>query len=240
MSIVQPFLKEINGRLKHRPTACFNLKILEIDNKRSVEVSSRGVSDLVVGERITRSIRVFSSISSYRSDVYWIIRSSGRRSVIINFLFHKWLFSELNKEERILFLDILGSFKKDPMIFSALKARSTGIPKKIIRETLQEVSNFLFNRKPPTNERWNGYKTFTLSISREVIQRRPNEQKYTGWKRHQNDQGSLPSSSREDPFPLEPFDENDIVSLFLQFCRKKQSSKSEFSLYINNFRIGVL
>jgi hypothetical protein len=165
----------------------------------------------------------------------WTLRSSGRRSRIVSYLFHKWLFGTLSREEEILKYD-LDEFTRNNMIFSALRARSIGIPMRTIRKVLK-ISPILFREPAPTKERWNGYKTFSLEINKEVS---PNKErkgiKYSGWKRHQNDQGSL-GPEKEDPFYLIPNDENDVISLFLQICKEVNSGKSE--ILLNQLRIKL-
>jgi len=108
---------------------------------------------------------------------------------------------------------------------------------KTIRKTLRITSPLIFREPSPTLERWNGFKTFYLEINKVVS---PNNErkgiKYSGWKRHQNDQGSL-GPEKEDPFYLIPNDENDVISLFLQICKEVNSGKSE--IHINQLKVKI-
>jgi hypothetical protein len=179
--------------------------------------------------------RVTSSLTINRFKIVWTLRSSGRRSKIITYLFHKWLFGQLSKEEELLRYD-LDDFIRNNMIFSALRAKSIGFSMRTIRKALL-VSPLLFNEPAPTLKRWNGFKTFTLEITKEVSPKNERKgKKYSGWKRHQNDQGSL-GPPKEDPFYLLPIDENDVISLFLQICQDINSGKSE--ILINQIKVKV-
>lgn len=204
-------------------------------NNRPVEVYSVGVSDKV-GLKPLFTWRLSSFKKSASSEVYWNIRSSGRKSTVYTFLFHKWLFSNLAKEESELFFSLPMTIS-DPMIFAALRARSTGIPMKIIRQVLEKFSLILFNRKPPTYSRYVGYKTYVLQISSDVQHYTPKRLKaYSGWSRHHKvEKGGR--SSYEDPYPADLFDENDNVSHFLLICKLKQTGEPE--VFINNLRIKL-
>jgi len=142
----------------------------------------------------------------------------------------------LNKTEKELFFD-LPEITKNNMIFSALRARSIGYSLKSIRKSLRLASLLLFSQKAPTVERWNGYKTFRLLVEKEIVPRSQQKvQKYSGWKRHQNDQGSL-GPPKEDPYYLDVVHENDNISLFLELVKEVNSEKSE--IFINNIRIKL-
>jgi hypothetical protein len=121
------------------------------------------------------------------------------------------------------------------MIYSALRARSLGIPMKTIRRVLK-ISPLLFSQEAPSQSRWIGYRTYFLSIEKEVRQMNQPKYRYSGWRRHQNDQGSF-GPHKEDPFPLEPVIGDDNISLFLQFVKEINSGKSE--IYYNELRIKV-
>lgn len=209
----------------------FSLKKKNIT--RPVEVLSERKSNNVGLEKL-KILRILSSHTTDTLLVRWVLRSSGRRAKIIQFLFHKWLFSNLNRKEFELFIE-LPEIMRDNMIFSALKARGIGYPLKSIRSALKLSSSLLFGKKAPTVERWNGYKTFSLEIEKEIVQR-PKRAivKYSGWKRHQNDHGSL-GPPKEDPFYSEPLIENDNISIFLQIVKEINNRKSE--IIINNFII---
>lgn len=182
-------------------------------------------------------LRIQSSISKESRSVSWVLRSSGRRKSIVAYLFHKWLFSELTKQERIIFFE-LREVTLDNQIYSALRASNLGYSRSHIRDTLKGLSFLLWKKKPPTIESWKGYRTFYLSIERE--ERHRTEMivpKYTGWRRHQNDQGSL-VPQKEEPFYSEPLIENDTLSIFLESLKEmKEKSNVRHTVIINNIKV---
>lgn len=181
------------------------------------------------------TLRIRSSISINSHSKEWLLRSdSGRRSTIVNYLFHKWLFASLSKMEKLLFYDLKES-TFEPMIYSALRA-SNLVSKKTIQKALILTSLLLFGRKPPTFERWLGYRTFRLEIETQRGHPPKKGQRYSGWRRHQNDKGSL-APHNEDPFYITSFVENDNISIFLQICNEINSGRPE--ILINNLRIKV-
>lgn len=186
--------------------------------------------------RVPKSIlRIRSSISINSQSREWLLRTdSGRRSTIVNYLFHKWLFASLSKKEKLLLYDLKES-TFDPMIYSALKA-SYLVSKKTIQKALILTSHLLFGRKPPTFERWIGYRTFRLEIETQRGHPTKRGKRYSGWRRHQNDKGSL-APHNEDPFYITSFDENDNITTFLRICNEINSGRPE--IYINNLRIKV-
>lgn len=204
---------------------------------RPVEVFLPGNVHLNDGtERLFRLKRQ-SSISTNATRKVWIIRSqSGRMKSIVNYLFHKWLFAELTKKERLLFHDLHETLTNS-MIYSALRASALGYSKVSIRRALKYSSKILFGNSAPSIEKWEGYRTLKLSF--EIEERRTSErkvQRYSGWRRHQNDQGSM-APQREDPFYLEPLIENDTLTIFLEIVKEIDSGSRE--LFINQLRISL-
>lgn len=198
-------------------------------------LSERGPSfDRATGRIITE---IRSSISKNDIHVIWVLSSSGDKTAVISYLFHKWLFESLTTKEKLVFFDI-PAVLRNPMIYSALRASALGYSRKAIRKSLKALSLLLFGRVPPTYESWIGYRgTFELSIEKTERQvRRKQVPKYTGWRRHQNDQGSI-APQREEPFPLIPIDENDNVSLFLEKVKEVQNGQS--TIFINDIRIQL-
>lgn len=197
---------------------------------------SSGKSNLGSPKSTMKTVVIHSSISITPRASKWILRSSGRRKTIVSYLFHKWLFSSLTKTETHLFFDLREVTTED-MIYSALRARMIGTSLKTIRKVLKQYGLVLFGQKPPSVERWNGYRTFQLSLEHKESQfEHRRVKRYSGWKRHQNDHGSL-GPPKEDPFYLEPSDENDNISLFLTICKAVSSGESE--ILINNTRIKL-
>jgi len=210
----------------------------ETNINRTVEVFNLSKCPPLSGlkSHCSYTMTIYSSYSTPTASVIWVLRSSGRRVTVVNYLFHKWLFGTLNNNERLVFFDLPESSKND-MIYSALKARAIGHSMKTIRKALVYSAFLLFGKQPPTNLRWVGYRTYTLSIEREVRHVPERKvKKYSGWKRHQNDHGSL-GPPKEDPFYSEPFDSFDNISSFLQICDEIKHSKSD--VFINNIRVKL-
>lgn len=203
---------------------------------RPVEVLIQGERPNFVRPKLLVHLVLNSSISIEGFDSLWFLDSDGSRKSIIKFLFHKWLFSSLTKIETVFFFELPES-TNDSMIFSALRARRLGFPLKMIRKALEKFGSFLFGKKPPSKETWIGYRSFRLSIER--IERQVSQKhtpRYSGWKRHQNDHGSL-GPPKEDPFYLEPLIENDNISIFLQIVKEINSGKSETIINDKRYRI---
>jgi hypothetical protein len=140
-------------------------------------------------------------------------------------------------QERILFLDFPEA-TTDIQMYSAMYARAQGFPLSAIRKALEKFSLFLFNRKPPSKERWYGYRTFVLDISQESRSRvSSKKEKYSGWRRHHNDHGSL-GPTKLDPFPLEPnIDEYELLKTFLSIVENITIGQS--AVIINNLKVII-
>lgn len=223
---------EFLGEIK-TPTNRITRSSKRTDIIRPVGVFLQDKSPISGSKRLKYIFRLRTSISYNSMETSYVLRSIGRRSTIIQYLFHKWLFGELTKLEKEVFL-LLPDVLSNNMIYSALKARTIGFSKKNIRKTLRIFSKLLFFKEPPSFERWIGYRSFLLSIKKEERYLAPQKiKRYSGWRRHQNDQGSL-APQREDPFFLEPEDENDNISLFLLIIEQVTSGQSE--IFINHMR----
>lgn len=135
------------------------------------------------------TIECSSQPSNSRMKDRWSIISSGRLTALKKFLFLKWLWDELSREELSLFLDLPGILS-DPKIFACLKARADGTPKGVIRNRLVEAEKLLL-LKPHDRLSYEGIKTLHLSFFK-IESTAPRTKKYTGWARHHNDQGTLP------------------------------------------------
>lgn len=203
----------------------------------SVGDYSKQESGKTSGPKALRKLVIPSSISTNTFLERWNVFSpSGKRSVIVSYLFHKWLFAELSKEERILFFDLRES-TIDPQIYLSLKANTSGISKKIIRKSLELFSFVIFRKQAPSLKKWIGYRTLPFSIEKERILRSQRYvKKYSGWRRHQNDHGSL-GPPKEDPFYFDPFDQIDLTPYFIPICEGIMNGKSVF--IINDIRITI-
>jgi|ADurb_Total_1213_FD_contig_61_1468594_length_1149_multi_5_loop_2 hypothetical protein len=190
-----------------------------------------------------KSIKPKSMIIKLRSTVniqpweeWYVLRSEGRRATVISYLFHKWLFAELTREERLVFYTF-PEVLTDSYYYIALRASNSGYSKKTIRKAVETYKYLFSERKGITFERWMGYRTFLLSIS---IEKRyaPTRKgkKYSGYVKHYKDHGSI-APPKEDPFYLTPKDEDDKLSIFLQVCETIVSGKSEF--FFNNIRVKL-
>lgn len=114
----------------------------------------------------------------------------------------------------------------NPYYYSALLAESLGYSKKLIREAHERLAFFCFQKKPATHERYIGLRTLDIQISLEFGPPQRTGQKYSGWKRHQNDHGSL-GPYKEDPFPIEIYDVNDKTPLFFELLETLSSESQE-------------
>lgn len=224
--------------LMNSPTVRVALFPLGIDNNTRLVDGFLSEKSPIFDRTLPRiKIELRSSISKNNSVGVWVLHSSGCRTATISYLFHKWLFDNLNKQESLLFFEF-PEVTLDSMIFSALRARSLGFSRKSIRKTLKFLGKLLFGKSPPSHERWIGYRgSFHLSIERQERQASSKRvPKYTGWRRHQNDQGSK-APPKEDPFDLIPVDENDNVTIFLQKVKEVHSGQS--TIFINQLRINL-
>lgn len=162
--------------------------------------------------------------------IVFTLRSMGRRAAIIQKLFHKWLFEELNREERMIFL-LHHETILEPQIFASLKAYKNFVSKKVIRVVLRDYSYLFKNSKIPTNERHIGYRTLRFSYEKHEKYYNPKKGiKYSGWKRHHTDHGSLAPDFIQEPFYSDSIDEDDNIDLFLEICQRINPEKPE-SLY---------
>jgi len=133
----------------------------------------------------------------------WLVRSSGRRSTVVNFLFLKWLWDELSSQE-LKFMFNLPEFFKDPRFESSFRARAYGTPKKEIRERLNKYLS-LIGEHPFDYERYRGMRGLFLLLELQEFYFPPTP-KFSGYTRHHKDKGSLRSRS-EDPLELFTFEE---------------------------------
>jgi hypothetical protein len=167
----------------------------------------------------------------------WIILSSGRRSVLIRYLFLKLVYDELTRSE----MAILLSFNESTTIksiFYALKARTLGIHKKLIRKILEAVTidpNF----PSPTREEYLGIKQIHLSISEKVSSPIEKPKPYSGYSKGYKD-GQRRSKFQIDEFsssPLEPsplFE--DEIKILIDFTVEISHTPRKLTGYLNSLK----
>lgn len=122
--------------------------------------------------------------------VVWNVISSGKRSTLFKYLFLKWLWEELTLNELKYVLD-LPEFHSSSgeEFFTCMKMLANGFPKSEIRTRLNNFRT-LIGLKPHKAEKYRSLKQIKFILI-EVEFREPPTIKFSGWVRHQNDQGSL-------------------------------------------------
>jgi len=163
------------------------------------------------------TIKTISDITPNGAIKRWTVRSSGRRSVLIRYLFLKFLYDELTQEEYKVFLSFPDTTSVIP-IFYALRARIEGIPKKVIRKILETLTFPGF--KVPTRDEYIGLKQirFTHKIETEPPIRKPKP--YSGYSKGYKD-GKRRTKFQVDEFnssPLEPSPKfEDEINILIEF-----------------------
>jgi len=107
-----------------------------------------------------------------------LVYSSGRREAVLEFLWLKFLWSQLTRTEFKLFWATL---KESDDKKYAFMRRLTSLPKRRLRERLLEVEQLL-GLKLSDRDRLNGYYRLRIEVH-EVTRRLPRTKKYTGWAR---------------------------------------------------------
>jgi hypothetical protein len=126
---------------------------------------------------------------------------SKNRKIILRKFFLKFLWDKLSPAEYEAFI-LLAIEIGDEIILNTIKV-SEEIPKNLLIARLNALCT-ITRRKPFLLREYLSSKGFLLLVDSEIIQAPSSGiERYTGWKRHQNDQGSL-SPHKEDPFPLVP------------------------------------
>lgn len=140
------------------------------------------------------AFKVDSTTSTLKKSevVRWVVISSGKRTTLFTTLFLKWLWDELTSQEFRFFLDLPETLRSKEFIACA-RALASGLPKKVIRARLNRYLT-LVGLKPLSRERYNGSKGVKYVLGECVLTVR-SAVKYSGWVRHQNDQGSLRKNS---------------------------------------------
>jgi hypothetical protein len=159
----------------------------------------------------------------------WICFSSGKRSTLVDYLFGKWLWDDLTKEEQRIFF-VLPEITKDPSIYSCFRARVLGVPKKIIRERLGKLTKLL-SVKFITRQQYLSIKGRGKWFFKEETINLRKTSKYSGYTKHYKDKGSI-GSQRRDVISeiLEPYVSEDKFSLILRFISVGKFDNLEVSI----------
>jgi hypothetical protein len=144
----------------------------------------------------------------------WNVLSLGRRSILVDYLWGKFLWDELTKFEKEVFFT-LPEITKEKSIYLGLKALAFGISKSEIRERLEYLSNFGFI-KFITRQQYlsiKGQVKFVFIEEKFTLQKSP---KYSGYTKHYKDKGTLTKVKPEMISELTEYyyDENNDELLF--------------------------
>jgi len=126
-----------------------------------------------------------------------IVYSQGSRSAVQKFLWLKFLWDELSKEEMKLFI-VMPETLSDPMKFGAIRSLLLR-GKKEIRTKLCNCP-FLPEKEIPLRSRYQGIKGLSIEIQNET-RKLPKVPKFSGWIRSSSAVGT---KSRRGPSFLEP------------------------------------
>lgn len=119
---------------------------------------------------------------------FWTVFSQGKRSTMLQYLWGKLLWDELNSIERSVFWS-LKEVTEDKTIYLSLKAMTLGVSKKTLRERL-EKGKFL-GLKFITRQQYLSVKGMVnFNLQEKEIQLR-SVTKYSGYTKHYKDKGSL-------------------------------------------------
>jgi hypothetical protein len=134
--------------------------------------------------------------------------SQGSRAKVCEYLWLKFLWDELTKDEMRLFILLPETLNSEVKV-SALRAILI-LPKREIREKIIKSSQY--PGKSPTRERYLGYKRLDVEISR-LTRSLPKVPKFSGWVRSSSGVGSKHTS--RGPSFLEPLAiiENDYIDI---------------------------
>lgn len=157
-------------------------------------------SNLTSDSRITEAIASFrgpmSSFSLVKSidrnkgtARRWIVFSTGKRSVLVRYLFGKWLWDELNSLELDVFWH-LPEITSNVTIYNALRAFVDGTPKKILRKRLEKGQNLL-NLLFISRQHYLTLKGRSNWIFIEETITLRQIPKFSGYTKHHKDKGSL-------------------------------------------------
>jgi len=129
------------------------------------------------------------SVSSNRekgTDDRLLVYSQGSRAKVNNFLWLKYLWDELSREEFRLFLALPENLNSE-MKVATLRAALL-LSKREIRERLNKIL-ILLNEKPFLREHYQGYKRLDVEI-KEITRNLPRVPKFSGWVRSSSKVGT--------------------------------------------------
>jgi hypothetical protein len=130
-----------------------------------------------------------------------IFSDSPRKKITIRKLFLRFLWDEVSELE-IEALVLLSLEENEELVLETLKVSET-VPRNLLRARVNAFC-ILINRKPFSLREFLSSKSFFLNVETDIDFSPPSSvKKYTGWKRHQNDQGSL-LPDIEEPLPYSP------------------------------------
>lgn len=148
----------------------------------------------------------------------WVILSSGRRPVLIRYLFLKFLYDELTQKEYEIFLSFKEVTDSVP-IFFALRARTLRIKKRTIRKILENISFKRF--KVPTKEEYIGLRQIRYSFEEKTFPPIKKPKPYSGYSKGYKD-GKTTSKFKAEEWnssPLEPSPYfEDEINILLDFA----------------------
>lgn len=127
-----------------------------------------------------------------------LVYSQGSRTKVVEYLWLKYLWDELSKQEMLLFLTLPETLNSEIKV-SALRAVLIN-GRKVTRTRLNRILIFL-KREPYSRERYLGYKRLDVEIH-EISRSLPRVPKFSGWVRSSSSVGS--KRSNQGPILLEP------------------------------------
>lgn len=131
----------------------------------------------------------------------WIVLSSGKRSVLVRYLFLKYIYDELTREEYYLFLSFSETTSIVP-IFFALRARINRIPKKVIRKILEKVQFPKFTKV--SREEYLSLRQIEFQIEEKIYPPIKKPKPYSGYSKGYKD------GRRRSKFTVEEFDSSPL------------------------------
>lgn len=181
----------------------------------------------------TFNIKTISDILHNGAIERWIVISSGRRSVLVRYLFLKFLYDELTKEEYKIFLSFNEVTSIVPIYF-ALRARYKGYKKKYIRKVLEIIQFPGFARV--TREEYQSLRQIQFSFEKRIFPPIEKPKPYSGYSKGYKDgkRNSKLQIEELDSSPLEPspiFE--DEVNILLEFLAKASSHPRKLTELIN-------
>lgn len=159
--------------------------------------SITGIQEVKAGSKIKDLIHD-GPLHQYSIDFYinrdkgivrrWNVFSQGKRSTLVNYLFGKLLWDELNRFEKTIFFN-LSEITSDFTIYNTLKAIVLGTSKKDVRKRLENGSFLGLNYISKDRYLMIKHRVNFFFLAEEVSLRRVT--KYSGYTKHYKDKGSL-------------------------------------------------